>query len=107
MRKIRHSELPCIRTYEPYRHLARAVLGFTILETVPTFIVIILNAGVTVQHKTLLNRSMFNIGKDIFCKSRRVIFLSNGSEGLAKGTCVCLIIVINLILCLRYGHRLS
>ena len=31
------------------------------LETVPTFIFIILNAGVTFQHKTLLNRSMFNI----------------------------------------------
>ena len=62
--KIQQSEVPCIRTYEPYWHLARAVLGFATLETVPTFIFIILNVDVTFQHKTLLKRSMFNIGKD-------------------------------------------
>ena len=64
MRKIRQSELPCIQTYEPCWHLARAVLGVATLETVPTFIFINLNAGVTFQHKTILNKSMFNIGKD-------------------------------------------
>ena len=63
MRKIRQTELPCIRTYEPYWHLARAVRGFATLETVPTFSLIILNAGVTFQQKALLNRSIFNIGK--------------------------------------------
>ena len=53
MRSIRQSELPCIRTYEPYWHLANAVLGFATLETVPTFIFIILNAGIMFQHNTL------------------------------------------------------
>ena len=64
MREIRQSELQSIRTYEHYWHLARVVLGFATLETVPPFIFIILNASVTFQHKTLFNRSMFNIGKD-------------------------------------------
>ena len=36
------------------------------LETDTPFISIILNIVVTFQHKTLLNRSMFHIGKDFF-----------------------------------------
>ena len=66
MRKIRQSELPCIRMYmyEPYCHLARAVLGYATLETMPTSIFIILNAGVTFQQKTILNGLMLNVGKD-------------------------------------------
>ena len=48
----------------PYWHLARAVLRFATLETVSPFTVIILNAGITFQHKTLLKRSMLNRGKD-------------------------------------------
>ena len=59
MRKIRLSELLCIRTYEPYWHLARAVLGFATLETVSPFIFNILNAGITFQNKTLPNRYFF------------------------------------------------
>ena len=35
------------------------------LETGTPFISIILNIVVTFQHKTLLNRSMFHIGKEI------------------------------------------
>ena len=88
MRKIRQSELPCIRTYEPYWHLARAVLGFATLETVPIFIFIILNAGVTFQHKTLLNRSMFNLGKDF-------LQIAQGYNFFERGYCMQIIFLLN------------
>ena len=61
MRKCRQSELPCIRTKEPYRPLARAIHLLATLETVLPFI---LKNGPMFQHKTLLYRSMFNMGKD-------------------------------------------
>lgn len=70
------SELPCIRTQEPYWPLARAVLWLATLETVLPFIFTILNAGVMFQHKALLNRSMLNMGKDFLQITWRYNFLN-------------------------------
>ena len=57
-----------------YWQLARAFVRLATLETVLPLIFIILNAGVMLQHKTLLNRSM---GKD-FCRrsGRDITFLT-------------------------------
>ena len=48
------------------------------LETGTPFISIILNSFVTFQHKTLLNRPMFHIGKDFFANHVGLLLFEQG-----------------------------